>query len=77
MLQESRTQLSECVNEHQRHLESMDANRESANLIITALLEGELRISEKLCRTNDEKIARIFHEIYVPDVPTEGCWRLG
>ena len=69
--------LSEAVFQHQRYLESMEAEKRAANLIITGVTEGDFVNNEQILQNDEDKCALILETIGMTDVELKQIERLG
>lgn len=86
VLQESNKTLNSAVMQHQRFLESMDAERRRHNLIVTGLPEDDTLSSADpadpegepiIANTDEEKVSAVLTFIGHADVSVTSCERLG
>ncbi len=69
--------LSEAVFQHQRYLESIEAEKRAANLIITGITEGDFLNNEQVIQSDEDKCAMILETIGMTHVELKHIERLG
>lgn len=77
LLKEENKQVTDTLLLHQKYLESVEASKRAANIIITGLPEDELVIDGETFRSDAEKVQKVLQEIEQPVVEVEEVGRLG
>ena len=76
-LKEENGQISDILMQHQRYLESLEAEKRAENLIITGIPESDLRFNNELYTTDVDKCKLIFSKIGKADTQFTSAERLG
>lgn len=78
ILKEDNEKCHRILAQHQKILESMDADRRASNLIISGLVEDEpLSYNDSVANNDEEKVELLFTRIGVSNVQVERVDRLG
>jgi small-conductance mechanosensitive channel len=76
-LQDENHYVTDMLLQHQKYLESQEAAKRSANVIITGLPEVDLLIGEVSYQQDEDKVRRVFDEMDRKTVDFKECIRLG
>lgn len=76
-LSEENKRLGRIIYQHQRYLETVDAEKRLGNLIITGIPEGQLVLGDETLITDEDKCKAIFTAIGKQDTKFREILRLG
>jgi hypothetical protein len=76
-LRDENKYVTDTLLQHQRYLESIEAAKRAANIVITGLPESDMEINGHILHTDVEKTQHVLAEIDQQTVEVEECIRLG